>query len=52
VKDALRYLFAPDDLVVAHRPLVQALPKLETINYKPVRQYWADVDAKKPDKEP
>jgi serine/threonine protein kinase len=48
----LRVLFAPEELLVAQRQLVQALPKLETINYKPVRQFWADLDAKKPDKGP
>jgi hypothetical protein len=45
-------LHLEDQLALAHRQLLQALPKLEAINYKPVRQFWADLDARKPDKKP
>jgi hypothetical protein len=48
----LRHLFADEGWVVAQRQRLQALPKLETINYTPVRQFWADLDAKKPDTKP
>jgi hypothetical protein len=50
--DPLRRLLANEDWVVTHRQLLQALPKLEAINYMAAQQFWAHLDAKKPNKEP
>jgi hypothetical protein len=45
-------LHIEEQLALAQRQFLQALPKLETINRRPVRQFWADLDAKKPDQKP
>jgi serine/threonine protein kinase len=51
LKDSpLRHLLADEDWLVRHRQFLQALPKLVFLNGKSVRQFWADLDAKKPDK--
>jgi hypothetical protein len=53
LKDApLRYLRADESAILAHRPLIQALPKLGTINDTPASKFWADRDAKKPVRDP
>ena len=48
----LRRLWAHMDQIVAHRQLLQALPKLVAINDAPVQQFWAKVDARRPGKGP
>lgn len=42
---------ADEAAVRAHRPLIQALPKLGTINDQPALKFWAALDAKKTDRD-
>jgi hypothetical protein len=51
LKDApLTQLYIGEQFALAHRQFLQALPKLEAINYRPVKEFWAAQDAKKADK--